>query len=298
MRSDRPAVHENLPIIEVADSGDYQQVTVQVPWEYQRYIVSSTGITTDGEQYAVLSQRGVVAQIVDYAMPYPVSPFFEDQNGYAFSINDSGQAAGASGDCTVLQGGGTYLQARHALLWQTGGVTDLGTLGGTGLGMGILALGISNQGQVAGVSDLAGDEIFHGFLWSRDTGMEDLGTLPGDVASGALAVNDAGEVVGASFDKEFNLTAFVRQPGGAMTDLNTLIPANSPLFLVLACSINSSGYIAGVGITNAGEAHAFLATPVNAASDVIASEGSHRKRVPLSDAVRKQLQRRFLHSAK
>ena len=33
------------PIIEVADSGDYQQVTVQVPWEYQRYIVSSTGIT-------------------------------------------------------------------------------------------------------------------------------------------------------------------------------------------------------------------------------------------------------------
>ena len=73
------------PIIEVADSGDYQQVTVQVPWEYQRYIVSSTGITTDGQQYAVLSQRGVVAQTVDYAMPYPVSPFFEDQNGYALA---------------------------------------------------------------------------------------------------------------------------------------------------------------------------------------------------------------------
>ena len=224
--------------------------------------------------------------------------FGSDQNGYAFSINDSGQAAGASGDCTVLQGGGTYLQARHALLWQTGGVTDLGSLGGTGLGMGIVALGINNQGQVAGASDLAGDKTFHAFLWSRNTGMEDLGTLPGDVSSGALAVSDAGEVVGASFDKEFNLTAFVRQPGGAMTDLNTLIPANSPLFLVLACSINSSGYIAGVGITGAGEAHAFLATPVNAASDVIASEGSHRKRVPLSDAVSKQLQRRFLHSAK
>src|SRR5882724_11333192 len=84
--------------------------------------------------------------------------FGSDVNGYAFSINDSGQAVGASGDCTELQGNGTYLAARHALLWQTGGMTNLGTLGGTGKGMGIVALGINNQGQAVGASDLAGDQ--------------------------------------------------------------------------------------------------------------------------------------------
>ena len=167
--------------------------------------------------------------------------FGSDVNGYAFSINDSGQAVGASGDCAALQGNGTYLQARHALIWQTGTVTNLGTLGGTGKGMGIFALGINNQGQAVGVSDLAGDQTFHGFVWSRETGMQDVGTLPGDVASGALAINDAGEMIGVSFDKDFNLTAFVQQPGGVMTDLNSLVPADSPLFLILACSINSAG---------------------------------------------------------
>jgi probable HAF family extracellular repeat protein len=219
--------------------------------------------------------------------------FGSDVNGYAFSINDSGQAVGASGDCTELQGNGTYLAARHALLWQTGTVTNLGSLGGTGSGMGIVALGINNLGQAVGVSDLAGDETFHGFVWSRDTGMQDVGTLPGDVASGALAINDAGEMIGVSFDKDFNLTPFVQQPGGVMTDLNSLIPANSPLFLFLACSINSRGEIAGIGANEAGEVHAFMATPIGTA---VGSERSvpalreAKKRVVLSDTARKQLQ--------
>lgn len=220
--------------------------------------------------------------------------FGSDVNGYAFSINDSGQAVGASGDCTELQGNGTYLAARHALLWQTGTVTNLGTLGGTGNGMGIIALGINNQGQAVGASDLAGDQTFHGFVWSRETGMQDVGTLPGDVASGALAINDAGEVIGISADKEFNLTAFVRQPGGVLTDLNSLIPANSPLSLILACSINSQGEIAGLGVNKAGDVHAFKSTPIDTAAENemgVPLSQEVKKRVVLSDAARKQLQR-------
>jgi probable HAF family extracellular repeat protein len=216
-----------------------------------------------------------------------------DVNGYAFSINESGQAVGASGDCAGLQGNGTYLLARHALLWQTGTVTDLGSLGGTGKGMGIVALGINNLGQAVGASDIAGDETFHGFIWSRETGMQDVGTLPGDVASGALGINDAGEMIGVSFDKDFNPTAFVQQPGGVMTDLNTLIPANSPLFLILGCSINSRGELAGIGVNDAGEAHAFLASPIGSSAG---SEESApvlqevKKRVILSASARKELQ--------
>ena len=48
-----------------------------------------------------------------------------------------------------------------------------------------------------------------------------------------------------------------------MTELNTLIPANSPLFLIRACAINSSGQIIGVAVTSAGEAHGYLATSSN-----------------------------------
>jgi hypothetical protein len=46
-----------------------------------------------------------------------------------------------------------------------------------------------------------------------------------------------------------------------MTDLNTLIPADSPLYLVVAFEINDAGEIAGLGMTGTGQLHAFLATP-------------------------------------
>jgi uncharacterized membrane protein len=35
-----------------------------------------------------------------------------------------------------------------------------------------------------------------GFLWTRQHGMEHLGTLAGDVASGTVTINDGGEIVG------------------------------------------------------------------------------------------------------
>jgi probable HAF family extracellular repeat protein len=46
-----------------------------------------------------------------------------------------------------------------------------------------------------------------------------------------------------------------------MADLNTLVPADSPLYLVLAFQINDAGEIVGLGVTSAGQSHAFLATP-------------------------------------
>jgi pyrimidine deaminase RibD-like protein len=47
-----------------------------------------------------------------------------------------------------------------------------------------------------------------------------------------------------------------------MTDLNSLIPADSPLSLILACSIISQGQIVGLAVEkDTGVAHAFLATP-------------------------------------
>lgn len=46
---------------------------------------------------------------------------------------------------------------------------------------------INNQGQVVGLSSLPGSTYFHGFLWERRTGMQDLGTLPGDFTASPSA---------------------------------------------------------------------------------------------------------------
>jgi probable HAF family extracellular repeat protein len=185
-----------------------------------------------------------------------------DTDGVAAFINDKGQAVGASGTCASFNpNSGLYLVEDHALLWENGRVTDLGNLGGSGGIAGNHACAINNRGQVVGHSELADDTTFHGFLWTGETGMRDLGTLPGDSASLGLGIDDGGEVVGASLDANFNPRAVVWK-NGVMTDLNTLIPANSALYLLLAYSINSSGAITGLAFDSSdNQAHGFLATP-------------------------------------
>jgi probable HAF family extracellular repeat protein len=56
-------------------------------------------------------------------------------------------------------------------------VSNLGSLGGA---FGNQAHQMNNRGQVVGASDLAGDAAFHGFVWSKSSGIKDVGTLPGD----------------------------------------------------------------------------------------------------------------------
>src|SRR5208337_5067110 len=86
--------------------------------------------------------------------------------------------------------------------------------------------------------------------------------FPGTL-SYATAISDKGVVVGLSIDANFNLRAVFWQ-NGKMTNLNDLVPADTPLFLQTACSINGLGQITGIalakGTTN--EYHAYLASPM------------------------------------
>ena len=196
-------------------------------------------------------------------------PLPGDSVAEALWINDRGQAVGASGSCanTELP---PLANGPHAVIWDTdGSVTDLGNLGGTAnpsiSGVGNIGLAINNQGQVAGVSALAGSTTTRAFFWTRETGMHDLGTLSGDVQSAGTSINDRAEVVGPSIDSSGNLSPFLWRDG-AMTDLNTLIPANSPLYLLFPSAINSRGEIAGFGATSTGDIHAFLAIPTHGSS--------------------------------
>ncbi len=205
-----------------------------------------------------------------------------DPDGVAAAINENGQIVGASGTCSTFNpNSGLHLVENHALLWEKdGAVHDLGNLGGTGGLAGNHACAINNQGQVVGHSELVNDSTFHGFLWTRETGMRDLGTLPGDVASLALGINDQGDVVGASLDAKFSPRAVLRQKG-AMVDLNSLTPAGSPLFLLLALSINSSGDIVGLAFRpSTGDLHGFLATPGNRELDHDGRENNRDSAAP------------------
>ena len=183
-----------------------------------------------------------------------------DPDGYAIAINDHGQVAGGSGTCSTNDPViGLYFSPVHALLWDHGNVINLGSLGGS---FGNQAHGMNNRGQVVGASDLAGDAVFHGFVWSRSTGMRDIPPVQGDTYSVALGINDVGVVTGVSIDSTFtNLHAFVVEKG-VPTDLNTLISADSPLQLQTACSINSRGEITGLAVEKStGQYRGYLAIP-------------------------------------
>jgi probable HAF family extracellular repeat protein len=199
-----------------------------------------------------------------------LQPLPGDTVGMAFGINDNGQAAGMSGLCsnTILPG---FAAAPHAVLWDADGTAhDLGNLGGNVdtavLGAGNAALAINNRGDVTGSSSLPDNATHHPFLWTKKTGMQDLGVLPGDNIGGGLGINNQGDVVGASVNGPDPLNGISHAAlwrNGEIFDLNTLALPGAPLYLITACAINDAGEIVGIGVTTDGSLHGYIATPVN-----------------------------------
>ncbi len=188
-------------------------------------------------------------------------PLRGDTVGFAFGINDRGQAVGTSGVCSNVSVPLAAVHGTHAVLWERDGVAvDLGNLDGTKSNN--IAGSINDRGEVSGTSQLANGAI-HTFVWTREKGMRDIGTLPGAIVTVAPCcntLNNRGEVVGFSIDATTgNVVAFVWHDG-MMKDLNDLIPEDSPWQLQFAQSLNDAGEITGQGLIN-GQSHAFLAVP-------------------------------------
>ena len=214
-------------------------------------------------------------QVLDYQAvvwgPKPgqiqaLPPLPGDTVGFALGINDRGQIVGSSGSCanTIVTAVGLFV-GPHAVLWEDGAVRHLGSLGGT---MG-KAGAINDRGEVAGFSSLPGDSSVHSFLWSRDAGMRDLGALGADHLGDPAGINNNTQVVGGSCDLAGNCRAFLWEKN-VMSDLNDLIPADSPWYLVYALGINDPGEIVGFAVEKStGNGHAFLASPVRGKSNTL-----------------------------
>lgn len=228
-------------------------------------------------------------------------PLHGDPDGAATAINQKGQIVGISGTCDVAVGA---FSAKHAVLWENGKVINLGSLGGAGWNT---PLSINNRGEIVGFSDLPGDVSngvltpnFHAFIWTKEQGMRDLGTLPGDSLSEATGINDRGQVVGVSFPSSH---AFIWQDG-VMTDLNNLIPPDSSLSLISTGDINDRGEITGQacvlskGVCTS-ETPAFLAVPrehcteSDAASAEAQAGASEAPMAVLPENLRQQFMRRL-----
>jgi probable HAF family extracellular repeat protein len=194
-------------------------------------------------QDAFLWEDGKMYRIPDFGGP---TSFHND-------LNNRGQVVGQSD----LPGGANA----HAFLWdKKNGVTDLGTLGGSGS----VARWINDAGDVVGGASTPNDQAFHATLWRhRDLKISDLGTVGGDACSVAQSINSESQVVGLSDMKCDGtiLHAFLWENGGPAVDLNTFVPPGSGLQLTQATSINDRGEIAGQATTSNGDNHAFLLIP-------------------------------------
>ncbi len=198
--------------------------------------------------------------------------FPNDPNGgSANAINDRGQIAGGNGSGPFLynsatgvlaslkltdrdlanainQNGdvaGTYHGAgpTHAYTYSisTGKFQDINQIGGAG-GYST-ATGINNLGQVTGsalVGTLAGSHT-DAYLYSNGV-VQDLGSVPGYVASDGTGINDSGDVIGyASKDINTPTHAFLYH-NGKMNDLGLLIDPQASSF---AFGINNAGDVVG-----------------------------------------------------
>lgn len=211
-----------------------------------------------------VNDRGDVAGVFLNTIPDPFSVFglqvraFVWRNGVmkdlgtlggpeasAYFMNEHGQVAGTSFinskpnppinflPCQSSNG----LPTQDPFLWENGNMIDLGTLGGTCGTPNYL----NSHGEVVGLSNVAGDQSFHPFRWTKAEGMKDLGTFGGSSGQ-ANWINEAGEVIGwATNHGDQALFAFLWKHG-VLTNLRTLKGDSCSA----ALGINSKSQVVGL----------------------------------------------------
>lgn len=156
-----------------------------------------------------------------------------DEFTWATGINRAGQVVGATPFVAGAQA--------HPFLWTPGrGLLDLG-VGTAERGAGTE---VNQHGMVIGY--LFKDFILsHGFIWTWETGLIEIGASDPALRTAAIDVNDKGQVVGAIGSR-----AFIWTRSQGIIDLNTLVTgAPADLILDAATAISESGAILATAST-------------------------------------------------
>ncbi len=161
----------------------------------------------------------------------------------AYSVTNIGvaspRAIDSNGNVVGVFEGSKKPPEENAFLWtKSGGIQNLGTLGGGGNDS--AAFGINGSGQVVGQANSSQGAPDQAFLWTKGAGMTDLGNL-GGAGSVANAINASGQIAGQSELASGYVHAFLWTSGGGMQDLGTLSGGQQSG----ANGINSAGEITG-----------------------------------------------------
>lgn len=250
-----------------------------------------------------LNSGGTVAGFADTSLsdPFPNFCFYNCYVTHAFQSRSDGSLT----DLGALPGGGssasTWISANgliagvsengetdplsaglpelHAVLWRQGRILDLGTLPEGGYQS--EANAVNSAGQVVGAAynttpDANSMGAFwlwtpyqyqtRAFLWDKQRGMQDLGTLPGGTDAKAYFINERGQVVGDSYTSSvasaacasvgYPLTtnSFLWERGKRMKSLGTLGGTCG-----FADDLNKQGQVVGAStVTGDLSFHAFL----------------------------------------
>jgi len=247
-------------------------------------VVGYSRTANSGETHAFLYSNGVMTDLDTLGCI----------DSTAYAINSSGQAVGSAFLSTGVA---------RAILYDATGMHDLGTLGGDDSG----AYDINDSGQIVGYAENSSNER-RAFLYDA-TGMHDLG-----FAGEALAINNAGQIIGYSYNDGaflYNSTGVHYlnfgygggvidrfNESGVVTGMATGANGYQHAFLYDSsgmhsmtlsggessevCAINSSGQAVGYSISTTGEQYAVLfdgtnlvnLTPNNVFSQAIAINSS------------------------
>jgi probable HAF family extracellular repeat protein len=172
-----------------------------------------SGIGADGTVLGNSSQHAIVWE--------NETPYLLWVKGYAYGANAAGEVVG-------VQTSGT---SEQAVSWQNGQLTLLPSGGQESA-----ASSVNDLGVVAG-NAMNADGAFEAAVWQNGQ-VTYLGTLAGDSFSSALAINDAGQIVGTS-GTDSSLAGFLWQ-NGQMTALATITGD-----VAIPVAINNHGEIAG-----------------------------------------------------
>ena len=190
------------------------------------------------EAHAFLWQNGVMQDLGTLGGTDSVA-LFVNEKGQVVGESYTGSAPSTYSGCT--QGFGFPLTT-GAFLWENGTMINLGSFGGTCT----FAADLNNEGQIVGISALAGDQFQHAFLWNRGS-LNDLSNTIGGNNAAAIALNDGGDVVGwASLQGDQNIHASLWK-NNTMTDLGTV----GGDACSLGFSVNASGKVVGISVAAA-----------------------------------------------